>query len=67
MTKESLKLLTFRRKLAIGEGHETNAQVYGNFKLFIKNLVLRWLRSVVPTEDVLNNCKININYLDLKE
>ncbi len=53
----------FRRKLSYGEGHETNAFYYGNFSLYITNMVSRWLREVVPEKELINNFKIDRRYL----
>jgi hypothetical protein len=55
---------TFISKLSYGEGHETRAYSYGNFKLFIKSMVLRWLRSIVPMKDLISNFDVHFENLD---
>lgn len=55
---------TFRYKISWGEGHETVANVYGNFKLFITNMVRKWLNEVIPFNDILNNVSISYKYLE---
>jgi energy-coupling factor transporter ATP-binding protein EcfA2 len=55
---------TFIKKLSFGEGHETKAVVYGNFKLFLKSMVLKWLRNVMPKKEIINCCVLNFNYLN---
>lgn len=52
---------TFRRKLRIGEGHETRALVYANFKLHMKSIVSRWLRQSLSAEDIARKCTIRFN------
>lgn len=54
----------FRYKLSYGEGHETRAYVYGSFKLYIKNIVAKWLRALVPMEDMIND--FDISYVHLQ-
>lgn len=53
----------FQRKLSYGEGHETRAYSYGNFKLYIKNMVARWLRSLIPMDDMINDFGISYEHL----
>ena len=40
----------FKKKLSYGEGHATNANVYADFKLFLPQMVNRWLKDVIPPE-----------------
>lgn len=54
----------FWSKLSYGEGHETRAYSYGNFKLFIKNMVSRWLRALIPMEEMINDFEISYKYLE---
>lgn len=53
----------FWNKLSYGEGHETRAYSYGNFKLYIKNLVAKWLRALIPMEDMINDFEISYEHL----
>lgn len=53
----------FIRKLSYGEGHETRAYSYGNFKLYIKSMVARWLRELIPMDDMINDFVISYNHL----
>ncbi|WP_444644961.1 GTPase domain-containing protein [Caproiciproducens sp. R1] len=53
----------FRNKLSYGEGHETRAFVYADFRLYITNMVARWLREVIPVNDLINNLSISFDYL----
>jgi hypothetical protein len=52
---------TFRRKLSIGEGHETKAFVYANFKLHLKSIVSKWIRQTLSIEDIAHKCTIRFN------
>lgn len=54
----------FWSKLSYGEGHETRAYSYGNFKLYIKNMVARWLRALIPMEEMINDFDISYEYLE---
>lgn len=54
----------FRNKLSYGEGHATQAFVYASFRLFITNMVSRWLKDVIPVNDLINNFSISFDYLD---
>lgn len=53
----------FWSKLSYGEGHETRAMYYGNFKLYIKNIIARWLRELIPLNDLINDFSISYDYL----
>lgn len=55
----------FRTKLRYGEGHETVANTYGNFKLYIKNMVARWLRELIPVDEIINDVSIDTTYLSV--
>ncbi len=53
---------TYLRKHPIGVGHETNAHVYDNFKLFIKNLIKKWLNYYLSDRC---KCAYSIDYSNL--
>lgn len=53
----------FWNKLSYGEGHETKALYYLNFKLYIKNMVARWLRDLIPINDMINDFVISYEFL----
>lgn len=55
----------FRNRLSYGEGHETNASVYLNFRLHLTNMVARWLREILPIHDILRD--ISIDFSNLKD
>jgi hypothetical protein len=57
----------FYNKLSLGEGHETRAEVYGSFKLYIKNMVESWIKKEIPKDDVLRDIQISYDYLDTTE
>lgn len=57
----------FYRKLSWGSGHETNASSYENFKLYLKNMVAKWLREIIPRDDIINNYKISFAHLYAKD
>jgi len=50
-------------RLSYGEGHETKAFYYGNFKLYIKNMVSKWLRELIPLNDMVNDFDISYDFL----
>lgn len=49
---------TGNRPWLYGEEHETRAYSYGNFILYLKNMVARWLRALIPMEDIINDFEI---------
>ncbi len=53
----------FWSRLSYGEGHETKAFYYGNFKLYIKNMVSKWLRELIPLNDMVNDFDISYDFL----
>ncbi|MGH4126310.1 MAG: GTPase domain-containing protein [Clostridium sp.] len=53
----------FWNKLSYGEGHETKALYYLNFKLHIKNMISRWLRDLIPINDMINDFDISYKFL----
>jgi hypothetical protein len=53
----------FRHKLSNGKGHETNAEYYGNFRLFIPNMAERWLREIIPHKEMLLDFDISFEFL----
>ncbi|UOO37944.1 hypothetical protein IZU99_01360 [Oscillospiraceae bacterium CM] len=54
----------FRSKLSYGEGHETNASIYLNFRLFLTNMVARWLRETLPIHDIMRDISIDFGNLE---
>ena len=54
----------FRKKLSYGEGHETYAGHFGNFRLFITAMVRRWLVDVIPKTELLTDFSVDTHYLD---
>ncbi len=53
----------FRRKLQYGEGHETHATMFLDFRLYIPNIVARWLREALPKDDIIRDIYIDFNNL----
>ena len=42
---------------------QTKAFYYGNFKLYIKNMVSKWLRELIPLNDMVNDFDISYDFL----
>lgn len=57
----------FRQKLLHGDGHETNAYYYDNFRLFITQMAARWLRELLPKDDLITHINISFEFLEDSE
>ncbi len=56
----------FWNKLSRGDGHETRAAVYGSFKLYIKNMIISWLKKAISMNEILDSFHISFDYITAK-